>query len=360
MPRIAVMKTAHAFVVSNLLLLLLLLLLACSNTNTYNSIWRRSASVVDAFTTTFYRTYRLRQRSTPSTTTTTALFDTEELSSEKNNMEDDQRRRRQAFLKTAVPGPSLDTKPDYESIVGPLGKFVDNVFQQVFRDELALQVVGEGNATAGIPDGYAGIVELAARMNREFAHNRTEIHVRAQTVLRNLFPSWMPGSYAVLFSKPFPGFSSRMNAWATGVGGTWLMGECEINDVEIDGGEIGVGQGLLVKRCRFLEESGCASVCVNSCKIPTQNFFLQDMGLPLTMEPDYETYECQFSFGRTPDATTEFVAQSTPCLQRCPTAGSLRRSHDTGSGIIEEDPKCPFLDDPTTSSSESTSEVVIP
>ena len=27
---------------------------------------------------------------------------------------------------------------------------------------------------------------------------------------------------------------------------------------------------MLVHRCRFLEESGCASVCVNACKMPTQ------------------------------------------------------------------------------------------
>ena len=122
-----------------------------------------------------------------------------------------------------------------------------------------------------------------------------------------------------------------MNAWATWVGGTWLMGECEINTVPVDGGVEGVRQGLLVKRCRFLEESGCASVCVNSCKIPTQNFFANQMGLPLTMEPDYETYECQFSFGRTPDATTEQVATQTPCLARCPTMGSLRQFHNNNT-----------------------------
>ena len=140
------------------------------------------------------------------------------------------------------------------------------------------------------------------------------------------------------------------------------MGECEVNDVEIDGGQIGKNQGLLVKRCRFLEESGCASVCVNSCKIPTQNFFMQDMGLPLTMEPNYETYECQFSFGRTPDATTEAVAQSTPCLQRCPTAGSLRKYHTAttaaaaSTAATTRSPKegdtsttCPFMDgEPST------------
>ncbi len=27
---------------------------------------------------------------------------------------------------------------------------------------------------------------------------------------------------------------------------------------------------MLVERCRYLEQAGCASVCINSCKVPTQ------------------------------------------------------------------------------------------
>ncbi len=111
------------------------------------------------------------------------------------------------------------------------------------------------------------------------------------------------------------------------------MGECEINDIEIDG-KVMKDQGLLVKRCRFLEESGCASVCVNSCKIPTQKFFIEDMGLPLTMTPDYETHECQFAFGRMPTDQDDLDAMGTPCLSRCPTAGSMRQWHNgNGSNI---------------------------
>lgn len=34
--------------------------------------------------------------------------------------------------------------------------------------------------------------------------------------------------------------------------------------------QLGVGMGVLVERCRYLEQSGCASICINSCKVPTQ------------------------------------------------------------------------------------------
>ena len=35
---------------------------------------------------------------------------------------------------------------------------------------------------------------------------------------------------------------------------------------QVDDGSVGVGHGLLVERCRFLEAAGCASVCMNTCK----------------------------------------------------------------------------------------------
>jgi low affinity Fe/Cu permease len=34
-------------------------------------------------------------------------------------------------------------------------------------------------------------------------------------------------------------------------------------------------QGLLVEKCRFLEEAGCVRTCLHACKIPTQRFFLE-------------------------------------------------------------------------------------
>jgi len=262
------------------------------------------------------------------------------------------------FLTSSVPGPPLETKPDYENIVGPLGRWADQIFLKMFRDKLAEQVYrdeDEANRIPLSPDGtYQEIIDLAAALNRRSNLSRQDIQERARETLVQLFPSWMPPQYAVLFSKPFPAFAARMNAWATFVAGTWLMGECEINNVEVDensgdGGD-GVNQGLLVKRCRFLEESGCASVCVNSCKIPTQTFFAQNMGLPLLMEPNYETFECQFSFGRVPTAETELVAELTPCLQRCPTVGSLRALHDATADSRANDRKessdsdnCPMI-----------------
>jgi len=56
---------------------------------------------------------------------------------------------------------------------------------------------------------------------------------------------------------------------------------------------------------RVLEACGCASVCANVCKAPTQDFFTHGVGLPLTMVPDYETQSCTLIFGASPPPLAE-------------------------------------------------------
>eukprot|EP00986_Skeletonema_menzelii_P005724 scaffold2119_cov138-Skeletonema_menzelii.AAC.4 len=239
--------------------------------------------------------------------------------------------RKPTYKKATIKGPSIDSKPDYSSISGPLGSFVDSILMSLFRYKLAQRLNRPDNAII-TPDSklplndFMGIIDLTTRMNSQH-FDRATIHAMAQDVLVSLFPKFILDRYPTWFAQPFPDFSARMCAWATCVGGTWLMGECEVNDVpELENG--GKSQGVLVTRCRFLEESQCASICVNSCKIPTQNFFYENMGLPLTMTPDYETGECQFAFGKLPTEEENRLAKDTPCLMRCPSNGGMRSWHN--------------------------------
>jgi len=84
--------------------------------------------------------------------------------------------------------------------------------------------------------------------------------------------------------------------------------------------EPGFKQGVLVKRCRVLEETKCASICLNVCQVPTQRFFTEEIGLPMTMLPNYDNFECQFVFGRNPPPPAESDIFVTPCFQQCPSA----------------------------------------
>lgn len=236
-----------------------------------------------------------------------------------------------------IEGPPTSSKPDYSSIHGPLGPLFDRYLLTLFRTKLSSRLYQRQLPDANhIPDSsfplhdYRGIIELARAMNFNYT-NRRQVQSIAQDVLVSLFPPFILERYPSWFAIPFPEFSSKMCAFATVTFGTWLMGECVVNDIP------GQYRGVNVKRCRFLEESQCASICVNSCKIPTQNFFRDNMGLGLTMTPDYDTGGCQFSFGMLPTEEEERKARESPCLARCPTGGRMRSWHDRNREAWLED-----------------------
>lgn len=81
------------------------------------------------------------------------------------------------------------------------------------------------------------------------------------------------------------------------------------------------GGGLLVERCRVLEGSNCKGICAKMCKVPTQRFFAEKWGMPLSMEPNFETGQCQLRFGVTPMKLEDDPTIPLGCLCRCPTAG---------------------------------------
>ena len=56
------------------------------------------------------------------------------------------------------------------------------------------------------------------------------------------------------------------------------------------------------------------------------------------------TGECQFSFGLTPTQESEFEATNIPCLERCPTSGSMRKWHD-GSSDTPKNSQCHLMID---------------
>ena len=99
-------------------------------------------------------------------------------------------------------------------------------------------------------------------------------------------------------------------------------------------GEVpGYKQGVLLERCRVLAEGGCASVCLNVCKLPTQQFFNEDVGLAVTLEPDYETFECRFVYGKTPKPPERDEAFDTPCFARCPISKQSGGEAFSGRGL---------------------------
>lgn len=54
-------------------------------------------------------------------------------------------------------------------------------------------------------------------------------------------------------------------------------------------------------------------MCVNMCKLPTQDFFTNEFGLPLTMTPNFEDMSCDMVYGQPPPPPEEDPAFKQPC-----------------------------------------------
>jgi hypothetical protein len=115
-----------------------------------------------------------------------------------------------------------------------------------------------------------------------------------------------------------------LNAWFATQMFEWLVGPCEVIEAEIDlpDGTVRLQpSGVQIQKCRYLADSGCVGLCVNLCKVPTQTFFTEKFGIPLTMTPNFEDLSCKMVFGQPFPPAENDAAHQQPCLaQQCPTA----------------------------------------
>ncbi|WP_204140804.1 DUF4033 domain-containing protein [Halomicronema sp. CCY15110] len=184
----------------------------------------------------------------------------------------------------------------------------DRLFIRLFSRKMA-NAVGEKTAMKG----YDGFVDLSQKIMR--GRNAAEQQALVAVVLQSLVPAQALWLIRNLFSPTR--LVCELNAWFATVLFEWLVGPCEVTEVTVtdDNGEARQQQsGVHIQKCRYLEQSRCVGMCVNMCKLPTQRFFTEDFGIPLTMTPNFEDFSCEMVFGAPPpDLTTEDCYQ-TPCL----------------------------------------------
>ncbi|KAG6474740.1 hypothetical protein ZIOFF_068679 [Zingiber officinale] len=132
-------------------------------------------------------------------------------------------------------------------------------------------------------------------------------------VVREVLLSMLPPGAPAQFRKLFPPtrWAAEFNAALTLPFFYWLVGPSEVIEVEVNG--VKQRSGVLIKKCRYLENSGCVGMCVNMCKLPTQDFFTNDFGLPLTMNPNFEDMSCEMVYGQVPPPIEEDAASKQPC-----------------------------------------------
>lgn len=195
---------------------------------------------------------------------------------------------------------SSEDSPTYEDNV------IDRLFIWLFSRKMAKAV---GNETE--QPGYDGFVDLSRQIMS--GRTATEQQKVVSVVLRSLVPGPVLYLIRTLFSPTQ--LVCELNAWFATRLFEWLVGPCEVKPVDItdeQGRSRQQASGVHIKKCRYLESSGCVGMCVNMCKLPTQQFFTQDFGIPLTMTPNFEDMSCEMVFGQAPPDDDPVYDE--PCL----------------------------------------------
>ncbi|EEF47250.1 beta-carotene isomerase D27, chloroplastic isoform X1 [Ricinus communis] len=213
---------------------------------------------------------------------------------------------------------SLQSEPEKTEDVGTRSEykpgFFDDFFLTLFRNKMVAEVGWDSEKA-----GYDGLIEVANRLMLTGTSN-ADTRDAAVRILRSLFPPLLLDLYKLLISPLGEGkVAAIMVARVTAITCQWLMGTCTVNSIDLPDGS-SCESGVFVERCKYLEESKCVGICVNTCKLPTQAFFKDYMGVPLLMEPNFTDYSCQFKFGVLPPQPEDDSTLKEPCLEACPIA----------------------------------------
>ncbi|EDX84287.1 hypothetical protein S7335_1984 [Synechococcus sp. PCC 7335] len=199
---------------------------------------------------------------------------------------------------------------------------LDRLFIWLFSRKMANAI---GSTTAAT--GYEGFVDLSKQIMQ--GRNAQEQQAAVARVLQSLVPAPVLWVIRTVFSPTR--LVCVLNAWFATQMFEWLVGPCEVAQAEVKGldGEVrSQPSAVHIKKCRYLEESQCVGMCVNMCKLPTQTFFTEKFGIPLTMIPNFEDLSCEMVFGRVPPAADEDEVMTQSCLSECSTGTlSVGRCH---------------------------------
>jgi len=191
----------------------------------------------------------------------------------------------------------------------------DKLFIALFSRKMA-KAVGKKSQKKG----YEGFVDLSMQIME--GRNSQQQQELVAIVLQSLVPSPVLFLIRNLFSPTK--WVCESNAWFATVLFEWLVGESEIREAKIvtEDNQVRIlKSGVYIKKCRYLEASGCVGMCVNMCKLPTQEFFTKSFGIPLTMTPNFDDFSCEMVFGQVPPAFEDEEASRQSCLKHiCPTA----------------------------------------
>lgn len=219
---------------------------------------------------------------------------------------------------------------DYRSIDRSI---VSKVLTRTIRGLLVREVGADNDETSW--EEFKGTMTAVREVN-DMRGSARDVQLRAKRVFAGILPELGIGFVPPLWKKYIkPNAPEWMANYAFVLVFTnlfpWLMGPMEgVDHVDVKTPDflrktfrnlpesIKVPQSVKAERCRFLETSQCASVCVNSCKAPSQEWLAEDFGMDLHIQPNYDDFSCQWKFSVKPPPLYEDAAIMVPCFSKCP------------------------------------------
>ena len=196
----------------------------------------------------------------------------------------------------------------------------DNLLDRLFIWLFSRKMANAINADTP-KQGYSGFVDLSKQIMQ--GRSAQEQQAAVARVLQSLVPAPVLWVIRTVFSPTR--LVCVLNAWFAAQMFEWLVGPCEVGEAEVkglDGVVRSQPSAVEIQKCRYLEDSQCVGMCVNMCKLPTQDFFTEKFGIPLTMTPNFDDLSCTMVFGQQPPSLGEDEATAQGCLHDCPSRDS--------------------------------------
>ena len=188
----------------------------------------------------------------------------------------------------------------------PPPSLIDVTALALFRHQLQQE---SGFARPAEP-GFDGMVNEL----RDYQLNHTvDEQIECSSRIMQALAGPVPFLFKLIWSPT--AWAPAILAWFTQFLLPFLVGPMELTQRAPGDARAG---GVRVERCAVLERSGCSGLCLNMCKRPTEKLFAEKWGVPLSMSPNFETLECQLSFGVEPLAVEDDPSLPQGCLNDCP------------------------------------------
>ena len=208
----------------------------------------------------------------------------------------------------------------------PLDRALLYVFRNLVSDYTQLGTKREISGIRGLLAQGREYMTMELPEGTTYAEHAERQHDMVKTTLGKLMTPILPPFYRIFMSGIVPNIGTeydgkRYGPWfyapyltsiVTPVFFGFLVGPSRPNRRR--DGQRG---GLVVEKCKFLQESGCKGLCLNQCKLPAQEFFAETLGMELYVRPNFETQECQWSFGEMPPPVEDDASFPRGCLVGC-------------------------------------------